>query len=140
MISYTNWELIILITIIFNAFFESVIMFVFDSDIYNFSKLDKNTMQLIDLYYDFVNLLLVIITLYLLFVKKVRTYVALILCIIILFKGFLHLIVSESIYKYLHLSYESEQKLLVFHDHFALFASIMNIFLTTYLLRRIFFT
>jgi len=140
MISYTNWELIILITTIFNAFFESVIMFVFDSDIYNFSKLDKNTMYLIDLYYDFVNLLLVVITLYLLFVKKVRTYVALILCIIILFKGFLHLIVSERIYNYLHLSHETEQKLLVFHDHFALYASIINIILTTYLLRRIFFT
>ena len=139
MISYTNLELIILITTIFNAFFESVIMFIFESDIYNFSKLDKNTMYLIDLYYNFVNLLLVTITLYLLFIKKVRTYIATILCIIILFKGFLHLIISKSVYKYLHVSYETEQKLLVFHNHFAIYASIINIFLTTYLLRRIFF-
>jgi hypothetical protein len=139
MLSYTNLELVILITTIFNAFFESVIMFVFDSDIYNFSKLDKNTAYIINLYYDIVNLLLVIITLYLLFVKKAKSVVAISLCIIILFKGFLHLIVSKRIYKYLHLSYETEQKLLVFHDHFALYASIINIFLTTYLLRRIFF-
>jgi len=139
MISYTNLELIILITIIFNAFFEGVIMFVFDSDIYNFSKLDSNTMKLIDMYYDFVNLLLVLITLYLLFVKKARTVIAIVLCILILFKGFMHLIVSRRIYKYFNLSYENEQKFLVFHDHFALYASIVNICLTTFLLRNIFF-
>ena len=139
MISYTNWELIILITIIFNAFFESVIMFVFDSDIYNFSKLDSNTMKLINMYYDFVNVLLVLITLYLLFIKKARTVVTIVLCILILLKGFIHLIVSRRIYKYFNLSYETEQKLLVFHDHFALFASVVNICLTTFLLRRIFF-
>ena len=139
MISFTNLELIILITIIFNAFFESVIMFVFDSDIYNFSKLDSNTMKLINMYYDFVNVLLVLITLYLLFIKKARTVVAIVLCILILFKGFMHLIVSRRIYKYFNLSYETEQKLLVFHDHFALFASVVNICLTTFLLRRIFF-
>ena len=139
MISYTNFELIILITIIFNAFFESVIMFVFDSDIYNFSKLDSNTMKLINMYYDFVNVLLVLITLYLLFIKKARTVVTIVLCILILFKGFIHLIVSRRIYKYFNLSYETEQKLLVFHDHFALFASVVNICLTTFLLRRIFF-
>jgi hypothetical protein len=139
MISYTNLELIILITIIFNAFFEGVIMFVFDSDIYNFSKLDSNTMKLINMYYDLVNVLLVVITLYLLFIKKARTVVAIVLCILILFKGFMHLIVSRSIYKYFNLSYENEQKLLVFHDHFALYASIVNICLTTFLLRNIFF-
>ena len=139
MISYTNLELIILITIIFNAFFESVIMFVFDSDIYNFSKLDSNTMKLINMYYDFVNVLLVLITLYLLFIKKARTLVTIVLCILILFKGFMHLIVSRRIYKYFNLSYETEQKLLVFHDHFALFASVVNICLTTFLLRNIFF-
>jgi len=139
MISYTNLELIILITIIFNAFFEGVIMFVFDSDIYNFSKLDSNTMKLIDMYYDLVNVLLVFITLYLLFIKKARTVVAIVLCILILFKGFMHLIVSRSIYKYFNLSYENEQKLLVFHDHFALYASVVNICLTTFLLRNIFF-
>jgi len=139
MISFTNLELIILITIIFNAFFESVIMFVFDSDIYNFSKLDSNTMKLINMYYDFVNVLLVLITLYLLFIKKARTVVTIVLCILILFKGFMHLIVSRRIYKYFNLSYETEQKLLVFHDHFALFASVVNICLTTFLLRRIFF-
>jgi hypothetical protein len=139
MISYTNLELIILITIIFNAFFEGVIMFVFDSDIYNFSKLDSNTMKLIDMYYDLVNVLLVFITLYLLFIKKARTVVAIVLCILILFKGFMHLIVSRSIYKYFNLSYENEQKLLVFHDHFALYTSVVNICLTTFLLRNIFF-
>ena len=139
MISYTNLELIILITIIFNAFFESVIMFVFDSDIYNFSKLDSNTMKLINMYYDLVNVLLVLITLYLLFIKKARTLVTIVLCILILFKGFIHLIVSRRIYKYFNLSYETEQKLLVFHDHFALFASVVNICLTTFLLRNIFF-
>jgi len=139
MISYTNLELIILITVIFNAFFESVIMFLFDSDIYNFSKLDKNTMHLIDLYYNFVNLLLVIISLYLLFFKKTRTIIALVLCIIILFKGLMHLIISRRIYKSFNLGYENEQKLLVFHDHFALYASVVNIGLTTFLLRKIFF-
>ena len=139
MISYTNLELIILITIIFNAFFEGVIMFVFNSDIYNFSKLDSNTMKLINMYYDLVNVLLVTITLYLLFIKKARSVVAIVLCILILFKGFMHLIVSRRIFKYFNLSYETEQKLLVFHDHFALYASIVNIGLTTFLLRKIFF-
>jgi len=140
MISYTNWELIILITVIFNAFFESVIMFVFDSDIYNFSKLDEKTKYIIDLYYDIVNLLLVSITVYLLFVKKTRSTIAIVLGIIILLKGFLHFFVSKNVYKYLHLSYETEQKLLGFHNHFALYSSVVNIFLTTYLLRKIFFT
>jgi len=140
MLSYTNLELIILITVIFNAFFESVIMFIFDSDIYNFNKLSKSTTYIIKLYYDIVNFLLVLISVYLLFVKKTRNIIAVVLCIIILLKGALHLLISKGFYKYLHLSYENEQKLLVFHDHFALYVSIINICLTSYLLRRIFFT
>jgi hypothetical protein len=139
MISYTNLELIILIIIIINAFFESVIMFVFDSDIYNFSKLSKSTAELINMYYDFVNALLIIITIYLLFVKKTRSIIAIILCAIILLKGILHFFISKRTYKYAHLSYENEQKLLVFHDHAAILASVINICLSTYLLRKIFF-
>jgi len=140
MLSYTNLELIILITVIFNAFFESVIMFVFDSDIYNLNKLSKSTTYIIKLYYDIVNFLLVLISAYLLFIKKTNNIIATLLCIIILFKGAFHLLVSKKLYKYLNLNDEDEQKLLVFHDHFALYVSIINICLTTYLLRKIFFT
>ena len=137
-VSYTNLEITIFIIVIINAFFESVIMFVFDTDIYNFSKLSKTTTEYIKIYYNIANFLLVGISLYLLLVKKVRSFVAFLICIILLIKGFFHFIVAFDLYKLLNLTPEQEQQFLSFHDHEAILASIINVILSSYLLYKIF--
>jgi hypothetical protein len=135
---YSQMELFIFIIIIINGFLEAVIMFIFDSDIYNFNKLSQTTTNIIKGYYNIANFFLVWISLYLLFVKKIKYTIAILICIILLFKGFFHFLVSLNLYKYLNLSAEDEQKLLTFHDHEALFTSVINISLSSYLLYRIF--
>lgn len=137
-VSYTELEITIFIIVIINAFFESVIMFVFDTDIYNFSKLSKTTTEYIKIYYNIANFLLLGISLYLLLVKKVRSIVAGAICFILLFKTLFHFIVAFDLYKYLQLSPEDEQKFLSFHDHEAILASIINVILSSYLLYKIF--
>jgi hypothetical protein len=137
-VSYTNLEITIFIIVIINAFFESVIMFVFDTDIYNFSKLSKTTTEYIKIYYNIANFLLVGISLYLLLVKKVRSLVAFLICIILLIKGFFHFVVAFDLYKLLNLTPEQEQQFLSFHDHEAILASIINVILSSYLLYKIF--
>jgi len=136
--TYTALELTIFIIVIINAFFESVIMFVFDTDIYSFSKLSKTSTNLIKAYYNIANFLLVGISLYLLTVKKVRSFVAVLICGILLFKGFFHFLVAFDIYKFFNLDYEHEKNLLSFHDHVAIIASIINVILSSYLLLQIF--
>ena len=135
---YSQLQLIIFIIIIINGFLEAVIMFVFDSDIYNFNKLSQTTTNVIKSYYNIANFFLVWISLYLLFVKKIKSTIAILICLILLFNGFFHFLVSLDLYKYLNLSYEEQQKLLTFHDHEALYASVVNIILSSYLLYRIF--
>lgn len=137
-VTYTTLEITIFIIVIINAFFESVIMFVFDTDIYNFSKLSKTTTEYIKIYYNIANLLLLGISLYLLFVKNVRSAVAVTICGILLFKAFFHFVVAFNLYKYLNLSPEDEQKFLAFHDHEAIVASVINVVLSSYLLYNIF--
>jgi hypothetical protein len=137
-VSYTTLEITIFIIVIINAFFESVIMFVFDTDIYNFSKLSKTTTEYIKIYYNIANFLLLGISLYLLLVKKVRSIVAGAICFILLFKAFFHFVVAFDLYKYLHLSKEDEQKFLSFHNHEAIIASVINVILSSYLLYKIF--
>jgi hypothetical protein len=137
-VAYSELELTIFIIVIINAFFESVIMFIFDTDIYNFSKLNRITTNVIKLYYNIANALLVYISIYLLFVKKVRSFIPVAICLILLFKGFFHFLVAFYLYKYLNLSPEDEQKLLAFHDHEAIIASIINIILSSFLLYKIF--
>jgi len=137
-VSYTTLEITIFIIVIINAFFESVIMFVFDTDIYNFSKLSKTTTYMIKLYYNIANFLLLAISLYLLFFKKVTSVVAALICYILLFKTFFHFVVAFDLYKYLNLTPEEEQKFLSFHDHEAIIASIVNVILSSYLLYKIF--
>ena len=136
--TYTALELTIFIIVIINAFFESVIMFVFDTDIYSFSKLSKTSTNLIKAYYNIANFLLVGISLYLLTVKKVRSFVAVLICGILLFKGFFHFLIAFDIYKFFNLDYEHEKNLLSFHDHVAIIASIINVILSSYLLLQIF--
>ena len=135
---YSQMELIIFIIIIINGFLEAVIMFVFDSDIYNFNKLNPTTTNIIKGFYNIANFFLVYISLYLLFVKKIKSTIAILICIILLFKAFIHFLVSLNLYKYLNLSAEDEQKFLTFHDHEALYASVVNVCLSSYLLYRIF--
>jgi hypothetical protein len=135
---YSQMELFIFIVIIINGFLEAVIMFIFDSDIYNFNKLSQTTTNIIKGYYNIANFFLVWISLYLLFVKKIKSTIAILICIILLFKGFFHFLVSLNLYKYLNLTNEEEQQLLSFHDHEALYASVVNICLSSYLLYRIF--
>ena len=135
---YSQMELFIFIVIIINGFLEAVIMFIFDSDIYNFNKLSQTTTNIIKGYYNIANFFLVWISLYLLFVKKIKSTIAILICIILLFKGFFHFLVSFNLYKYLNLTNEEEQQLLAFHDHEALYASVINICLSSYLLYRIF--
>jgi hypothetical protein len=113
-------------------------MFVFDTDIYNFSKLSKTTTEYIKIYYNIANFLLVGISLYLLLVKKVRSIVAGTICFILLFKTFFHFVVAFDLYKYFELSPEDEQKFLSFHDHEAIIASVINVILSSYLLYKIF--
>lgn len=136
--TYTALELTIFIIVIINAFFESVIMFVFDTDIYSFSKLSKTTTNLIKAYYNIANFLLVAISIYLLTVKKVRSFVAVLICAILLFKGFFHFLVAFDLYKFFNLEYEQQKNLLSFHDHIAIIASIINVILSSYLLLQIF--
>jgi hypothetical protein len=135
---YSQMELFIFIVIIINGFLEAVIMFIFDSDIYNFNKLSQTTTNIIKGFYNISNFFLVWISLYLLFVKKIKSTIAILICIILLFKGFFHFLVSLDLYKYLNLTKEEEQQLLIFHDHEALYTSVINIGLSSYLLYKIF--
>ena len=135
---YSQTELFIFIVIILNGFLEAVVMFVFDSDIYDFNKLSKTTTNIINGFYNISNVFLLGISLYLLFVKKIKSTIAILICLILLFKAFFHFLIALDLYKYLNLTKEEEQKLISFHNHEALFTSVINISLSSYLLYRIF--
>ena len=134
----SSLELYIFIIVIINAFFEAVLMFIFDTDIYSFNKLNQNVTNFIKTYYNIANFLLICISLYLLLVKTISSPIVIIICIILLFKGFLHFFVALDLYKYLNLSKENEKKLLKFHDHVAIITSIINVILSSFLLYKIF--
>jgi len=134
----TSIELYIFIIVIINAFFEAVLMFIFDTDIYSFSKLNQGLTNFIKIYYNIANFLLIFISLYLLFVKNIRSPIAFLICIILLFKGFLHFIVAFKLYKKFNLTPENEKKFIKFHNHVAIIASVINIILSSILLYKIF--
>jgi hypothetical protein len=131
-------ELYIFIIIIINAFFESILMFIFDTDIYSFSKLNQSLTNFIKIYYNIANFLLIFISLYLLFVKNIMSPIAVLICAILLFKGCMHFFVALDLYKYLNLSPKNEKKLLKFHNHEAIITSVINIILSSILLYKIF--
>ena len=79
-----------------------------------FGILSKKTMSV---WLDFTNILYVVISFYLLFVKHVKSPIYLFICILLLFKAFIHILANHN---FLNVSPELEQKIKTFHSYEAL--------------------
>jgi len=131
-------ELLILLTIIFVGILEASTRIIFDTGIYSKKNLSKTEKELIHIFFDIAMLLLIIISLYLVFIKKMRSPIVLLICAIYLFKGFFHYLISFKLYKYFNLSKESQKKLVLYHHKEAIITGIANICLSAYLFIKLF--
>jgi hypothetical protein len=131
-LSFTDTELIILIIIVFDAFLKSILTifanyrYLLPLGNYKFNTLNYITAKLDDV----TNFLFIVITLYLLLVKKVRSPIYLFVCFMLIFKAFMHYLVNFNIYKKLGLNPQEQKKLITFKFYETGVTSIV-IFLTT---------
>jgi hypothetical protein len=94
--------------------------------------LSKKTMSM---WLDFTNILYVIISFYLLFVKHVKSPIYLFVCILLLFKAFVHIAANHKI---LNISPQVQQKIKTFYSYEALITNLILFVLSYKILNTVF--
>ena len=88
---------------------------------------------------DISNIIFIILSLYLIFIKNVTNTIYFIVCILLLFKGLLHFITDYKLYRYFDFNKDAQQKIQNFHDKFATITDLGIGLISFYILITIFY-
>ena len=106
------------------------------------SELGNNIYKIIDatktFYSSLINLVSAIVGVYFIFVRQTKNIFFLVAFYALIFKAFMHFVVTYNLYKILNLSAENEKKLLEFKTVETIITNYVLLFLTLYILKVVF--
>jgi hypothetical protein len=136
---FTNYEIFSLIFLIIYSLFKSITHFTAKFNPFGLEKNNLKYLTNVEWYLsDVWNFAFIILSLYLIFIKTVRSTIYFIVLIILLFKGLFHFITDYEIYKFLNFDLETQKKIEDFHSKFADVSDIFIGLFSLLLLRKIF--
>jgi len=139
-ITFSNVEIIILLTVVIEAFIKGILTILVS--IQQLIPLDKQNFTTFKYYFqaydDFMNFIYLLLSYYLLFIKKVRSSMFLFICFLLFFKSFMHFFVDDAFYKMFHFSSENEKKLVAFHKVEYIITTTMIFLSTIYVINYVF--
>lgn len=135
----TNQQVYGLIILVFYTFIKSISHFVRILNPFKFTNEQMDVYIKWQLHFsDISNIIFMILSLYLIFIKSVKNYIYFIVCILLLFKGTLHFVTDYKVYKYFGYDKRTQDKIEKFHDKFANISDLSIGIISFYLLLRIF--
>jgi hypothetical protein len=138
-LKFSEIEIYILLLIIVQAFLKSIISILTNSSHIGFNLItNKLLIKFFKIFSTFMNICFVIVAFYLLFIKEVRSFAYLVICFGLIIKGFMHFLVDNKLYKYLNLSKENEQKLIMYKGYESALTNLIISITTLYVLCKIF--
>ena len=137
--SLTNTQIYALIFLVFYSFLKSITHFIIVLNSFGLSGKTLEYYKSLELINaDIWNTFFIIFSLYLIFVKSVRSVVYFTVCILLLFKGLLHFITDYKIYRYLKFDKNTQDKIENFHTKFANITDLLIGMVSLFLLIKIF--
>jgi hypothetical protein len=127
--------LIILIVLIF---LKAVFYYMSITNFHHFFISDEHFEKFRNKLSDITNIFLTIISLFVLFLRKDNTTLAIVLAIIFLFKAFLHFFVYYNLYQYTSLNQSNINKIINFHKVESFVTNTLLFIITFYMLNIIF--
>ncbi len=116
----TNNQIYALILLIFYSLVKSILHFIRVLNYFNFNDREmSNFVRWNLLFSDIMNIIFIILSMYLIFIKNIKSTVYFAVCILLLFKGLLHFITDYKIYKYFNFNLQTQQKIEDFHYKFS---------------------
>ena len=140
-LKFSETEIYILLLLIVEAFLKSIlsILIYTNSRHIGFNLITNNLLiEFFKVFSTFMNICFVIVAFYLLFIKEVRSFAYLVICFGLIIKGFMHFLVDNKLYKYLNLSKENEQKLIMYKEYETALTNLVIGITTLYVLYKIF--
>ncbi len=135
----TNDQTYALILLIFYSLVKSMLHFIRTLNIFNMNKNMMLTYSKFELIFsDLMNIIFMMLSFYLIFMKNVRSIIYFFVCIILLFKGLLHFITDYRLYKYLNFDLNTQNKIEKFHYNFANITDLFIGLISLYLLINIY--
>ena len=87
---------------------------------------------------DISNIIFILFSLHLIFIKNIKNTIYFIVCILLLFKGLLHFITDYKLYRYFDFNKDAQEKIKKFHDDFSTITDLSIGLVAFYFLMRIF--
>lgn len=135
----TNQQIYVLIILVFYTFIKSISHFVRILNPFKFTNEQMAVYTKFQLRFsDISNIIFMILSLHLIFIKNVKNMIYFLVCILLLFKGILHFITDYKVYKYFGFDKATQDKIENFHDKFANITDLSIGIISFYLLLRIF--
>lgn len=132
-LSFSNIEILIMLLVVIDSFlYTSIHLSERILGTPTIGILSKKTMSM---WLDFTNILYVVISFYLLFVKHVKSPIYLFICILLLFKAFVHIVANHKI---VYVSPEIQQKIKTFYSYEALTTNLILFALSYKILNTVF--
>lgn len=137
--SLTNQQIYGLIALIVYAFLKSIAHFIKIINPFNFNTRQLEIYKKLELLVsDVCNIIFILLSLYLIFIKNINSFNYFIICMLLLFKGILHFITDYDLYKFFNFDKKSQDKIENFHDKFSNISDLLIGLISFYLLVRIF--
>jgi hypothetical protein len=137
---FTGAEIFILLIIIVETFIKSITSIMVHNRQY--VPLDDKNFSILKYYSerfsDIMNVLFIMVSIYLLLVKKAKKPIYLIICYMLIFKAIMHFLVDDNIYKRFNLSLKTQEKLVLFKSYETAFTNVILGSMTLYVLSVVF--
>jgi hypothetical protein len=138
-LSFSKIEIFILLLLIVQAFNKSILSIIISHGYYGFNLVTTEwIVNLFKIFSTIMNICFILIAFYLLIIKKARSITYLIICALLIFKALMHFLVDNNLYKYLNLSNDDEQKLILFKKYETALTNLFIGLLTLYIIYTVF--
>ena len=131
--------LIIMIILIILLFFKVILYFISLSKFNNILISDENFEKFRKILTNFLDFLLVLMSLFILFLRKNNSIISLILAIIIIFKTGVRLFVEYQLYKYTNLNNNTINYIKKYETHSVFVSNVVLFIITLYIIKKIFY-
>ena len=131
--------LIIMIILIILLFFKVILYFISLTKFNNILISDENFEKFRKILTNFLDFLLVLMSLFILFLRKNNSIISVILAIIIIFKTGVRLFVEYQLYKYTNLNNNTINYIKKYETHSVFVSNVVLFIVTLYIIKKIFY-
>jgi len=138
-LNFSEIEIYILLLLIVQAFNKSMLSIFISHGYYGFNLVtNKMIVNFFEIFATIMNICFILVALYLLIIKKARSITYLIICTLLIIKALMHFLVDNKLYKYLNLTNDEEQKLIIVKKYETALTNLVIGLLTLYIIYTVF--